>query len=326
MIESAVAKLTFAYLAILMCLSIGFSLLLYRVSDVALTNGLRQPHQAVFRETSLYDFEAFRRDRLHEAQLDVRQALIILNVITFASGFAVSYFLARRTLEPIDRALTAQKRFAADASHELRTPLASMQAEIEVSLRDKNLSLKEAKEQLASNLEEVQRMRRLADSLLALARQGGVKSSNKTSRKLKTLILDATDMVEKQADAKSIQINLPSQDVTAKVEPDSLKSILKIYLDNAIKYSPEGSVVTIELYGGKKPRIVVADQGQGIASVDQEHIFERFYRADSSRTTQRVDGHGLGLSIAKKLADDQGWRLVVESVPEKGSRFSVILA
>lgn len=324
MIESAVTKLTFAYLAILMCLSIGFSLLLYRVSSVALENGLRQPRQAVFRETSLYDYESFRQTRLHEVHDDVRDSLIILNVITFAGGFAASYLLARRTLEPIERALASQKRFAADASHELRTPLTSMQSEIEVALRDSKLKLSDAKSLLASNLEEVQRLRRLSDNLLLLARQEKKPHIEAKKVQLQKVLLDAVDAVEKQADAKRIQIDLPNTDTSVKIDSESLHSILKILLDNAIKYSDKGSTVKLQVHADKELLTVsVQDQGIGIDAADMEKIFDRFYRADSSRSSVKAEGHGLGLSIAKKMAETHGWWMSVDSHLGKGSTFTV---
>lgn len=324
MIESAVTKLTFAYLAILMCLSIGFSLLLYRVSSVALANGLRQPRQAVFRETSLYDFEAFRQDRLGEARSDVRDALIVLNVITFAGGFAASYVLARRTLEPIERAMTSQKRFAADASHELRTPLTSMQSEIEVALRDPKLKIGEARELLASNLEEVQRLRKLSDNLLLLARQEKKDTATTRNVKIQKLLLDVVESVEKQADAKHIQINLPNTKAELKIDDESFRTIIKILLDNAIKYSDNRTTISLDAVTKNGGLIVsVADQGAGIAEADQDRIFERFYRADSSRSSTQAEGHGLGLSIAKKLADTHGWLITVDSTLGSGSVFRV---
>lgn len=322
MIRSAVLKLTFAYLLIIMALSIAFSITLYRISDGELSRGLRRPGQAVFRETSMYDFDMFREDRLSEGRENLKNNLILLNIITFGAGFAASYLLARKTLEPIAEAMKMQMQFTADASHELRTPLTAMQTEIEVALRDKNLSKEEARELLESNLEEVEKLRQLSDGLLRLAQHNGKKLTNQTTNVAKAVAL-ATEHVEKRAESKQIQINtVMNQDLNIKADSASVSEVISILLDNAIKYSNKQTAITVSAKSdGNFVTLRVADQGMGILARDIPYIFDRFYRADESRAKSNAGGYGLGLSIAKKIVDLNGATIAVEKSSKKGSTF-----
>ena len=323
MIRSAVLKLTFAYLVIIMALSIAFSVTLYRISDSELNHGLRQPGTPVFRETSLYNFDTFRETRLSESRENLKANLVLLNLITLGAGFAASYLLARKTLEPIERAMKSQMQFTADASHELRTPLTAMQTEIEVALRDKNLSTDEAKELLASNLEEVGKLRQLSDDLLQLAHQNGEKLTNAMGN-VRLSVASAVEYVAKPAAAKHIQLQIDGldKDMLFKGDEASLSKLVAILLDNAIKYSPEKTTVTIKAkQDGSSILLRVTDQGVGIDKVDLPHIFDRFYRADISRTKIDAGGYGLGLSIAQKLAHLHDGSLEVEKTSKKGTTF-----
>ena len=326
MIRSAVLKLTFAYLFIIMALSIAFSVTLYHISDGELNRGLRRPGEPVFRETSYYNFDAFRETRLSEGRQNLKSNLVLLNIITFGAGFAASYLLARKTLEPIEEAMESQMRFTADASHELRTPLTAMQTEIEVALRDKNLTKEEAKELLESNLEEVEKLRRLSDGLLRLAQNSGQKLTQSKANVAESIEL-AVDHVSKQADAKKVTLSFAdSINATAKGDTGAIAEVVAILLDNAIKYSDQKTTIEVTL---KSPNnhveIRVKDQGVGIAKEDIEHIFDRFYRADSSRTKHDTGGYGLGLSIAKKIVDLHDGVIRVEKTSKKGTTFLVVL-
>ena len=326
MIRSAVLKLTFAYLVIIMALSIAFSITLYRISDSELTNGLRRPGQPVFRETSMYDFDMFREARLSEGRQNLKSNLVLLNIITFGAGFAASYLLARKTLEPIEEAMKSQMQFTADASHELRTPLTAMQTEIEVALRDKNLTKDDARELLESNLEEVGKLRQLSDGLLRLAQQRGQKMTEGTPA-TKTIISDAISRVVKQADAKKITVSdLSVDESNVKGDEASLVEVVAILLDNAIKYSDKKTTIQVtSKQEGNFIALRIIDQGMGIAPEDAPHIFDRFYRADASRTKPDAGGYGLGLSIAKKIIDLHGGTIAVEKSTKKGSVFVVKL-
>lgn len=323
MIQSAVTKLTIAYLGIIMFLSIIFSLYLYHISDRELNNGLRRPPTIVFRETSLYGFDDFRTLRLNEVRANLKQRLIVVNIITLVVGFAVSYALARKTLEPIDRALESQKRFTADASHELRTPLTAMQTEIEVALRDKNLSKEESRELLESNLEEVAKLRALSDGLLKLAKQD-TKDIPMEAVIVKNVCNEAIKKVNKVAKQKkiSIQNNIKNKNVYGNA--DSLTELFVILLDNAVKYSDDKSeIILSSKVKNQKVIVSVADSGQGISKKDLPYIFDRFYRADQSRNKNKDNGYGLGLSIAKNIIVMHDGNIETISKVGSGTTFKV---
>jgi len=254
------------------------------------------------------------------------QLLIINGGILFLAGTA-GYFLAGKTLQPIEVMVDEQKRFVADASHELRTPLTSIKTEVEVALRDKKLKLVDAKELLKSNLTEIDKMKYFSDNLLALSRyEASGRDLSMEDVDLAEAVRQAIERNAPQAREKKISIKEDLSAVTVKGNPQSLVELISILINNAIKYSPEGKEVRVSVrIKGKKAVIEVRDQGIGISEKEIPHIFDRFYRADSSRNKTIVDGYGLGLSIAKSIVDAHKGEIKVESEVGKGSRFIVVL-
>jgi two-component system sensor histidine kinase CiaH len=328
MFHSAALKLTAWYLAIIMALSLGCSYALYNVSSNDLDNNIHRHLPLSVNELLTpkdVRYLANYRDRQLQKDLNhLKSNLITFNIMVLLLGGAASYMLARRTLEPIEQSLDSQKRFTSDASHELRTPLTAMQAEIEVALRDTSLTKAQAKELLQSNLEEVEKLRRLSDGLLNLAQHQ--KPYNLTAVNLKPSIEEALKRVEKSASTKNITISDHTNDLKLKADNYSLAEVLVILIDNAIKYSPERSKIEISsLVTGKAGKISIKDQGIGIKASELPHIFDRFYRSDSSRSKTQAEGYGLGLAIAKKITDSMDGIIEVRSAPGKGSTFTISL-
>jgi len=254
------------------------------------------------------------------------QLLIINSGVLILAGTA-GYFLAGKTLQPIESIVNEQKRFVADASHELRTPLTSMKTEVEVALRDKKFQLADAKKLLKSNLAEVDKMKYFTDNLLSLSRY---ESNGNDLSMEKTDLAEATKQaIERnipQAKDKKIKVKEDLSEVTVKGNPQSLVELISILINNAIKYSPKEKSISLSLKKQKKHAvIVIKDEGIGIAEKDIPHIFDRFYRADTSRNKTKADGYGLGLSIAKSIVDVHKGEIKVESEVGKGSTFRVIL-
>ena len=248
---------------------------------------------------------------------------MIILLLSALSG----YFLAGRTLRPIKNMLDEQNRFITDASHELNTPLTSLKTSIEVNLRDKNFNTEKAKEVLESNLEDVNNLQFLSAELIKLT-QYQEQNNNLQFEKfyLSDVIHEAVEKVKAQAKKKNISI-LPD---TAKIyligEKRSLTELFIILLDNAIKYSPNKTAVKVMAKKiDSKVQIIVKDSGMGIEKKDIPYIFDRFYRADKSRSKQKTKGYGLGLSIAKRIAILHNGNITVESEAGKGSSFIVTL-
>lgn len=324
---SPALKLTLWYLGFIMLLSLLFTTFVYRVTMTELERGFRRPttDRQFFLFNGFDNYEDLRLQRLHEGESNLRINLFMFNAVVLVVGGGLSYWFARRTIRPIEDALETQKRFTADASHELRTPLSVMQTEIEVALRDKDLTAQDSRDQLKSNLEEVVRMRSLVDGLLRLARNGSAIELTEMVD-MRDILLSAIARVEKTSRAKKIVIDQKLKTVKLQGDRENLIELAVILLDNAIKYSPRGSTVHLKLTGNTKDaKLVVQDQGIGISPDEIHHIFERFYRADTSRSKQHVEGFGIGLSIAEQIALAHQGQIEVESTVSKGSTFTVRL-
>src|SRR5918997_5077448 len=224
-----------------------------------------------------------------------------------------------------EEALERQRRFAADASHELRTPLTAISGHARML---KEWALEEdperAKRSVGVISREAGRMRSLAESLLALAR-GDEGAGLKIGRHdLSAVAKEAVQATRDANDGKvSIECVLPKGEVEATFDRDRAFQAAAILLDNAVRYTPEAGHVEI-MPGEKDGRamIEVSDTGSGISGDQLPLIFERFHRADPSRTD---GGAGLGLSIARQIAEAHGGQIRVESTPGEGSTFTFLL-
>ncbi len=328
MFQSARIKLTLWYLLIIMFISIAFSAAIYRV----LIGELARVERVQRLRRSLQLPSEFRRpvidpEVLTESENRLKAILILVNLSVLGMAGVAGYFLAGRTLQPIQKMVDEQSRFITDASHELRTPLTSLKSEIEVNLRDKNLTLVGTKKLLQSNLEEVNNLQYLSDNLIKLTQYQKTNDRQffeKTS--LSSVINEACRKVINLAKHKNIAVLNRTKDYNVMADRQSLIELFVIFLDNAIKYSPSRKKVTIST---KKTdhsvAISITDQGIGIAEKDLPHLFDRFYRADKSRTKTEVGGYGLGLSIAKQIAEKHLGAISVNSKKDQGSTFTVSL-
>ena len=330
MFTSATLKLTGIYLVIIMVISLFFSLNIYRAANSEITNTM-MGQIALLDNTPrfrgiMHDPQTIkmREQQLSEARAHIVFNLINTNIVILVIGGLASYLLARKTLQPIEEAHDAQSRFSADASHELRTPIAAMQTEIEVALRDPKLSRAQALDLLKSNLEELSKLTALSDGLLKLARiDGELPLESVQTDQILARALSQVAAVAKHKGVELTNTSKRSHVVTGNLV--SLVELVVILLDNAIKYSPPGGKVFIHAGTNvRKVVISVRDEGVGIAEADRAHIFERFYRSDRSRSKNDIDGHGLGLSIAQKIAKLHKAQLQVKSTVNKGSTFMII--
>ncbi|HVS78899.1 MAG TPA: HAMP domain-containing sensor histidine kinase [Candidatus Saccharimonadales bacterium] len=328
MFHSAALRLTTWYLAIIMAISLIFSGLLYSVSVNDLNHNLNRQIGYFNNFLGPGDYNNYvilRNNQLDQDKSHLRASLVLFNILVLAGGGLASYWLARRTLRPIETALQAQSRFAADASHELRTPLAAIQAENEVALRNPALKKAEAVSLLKSNLEEVAKLRALSEGLLRLASSRG-RIEHPQAVALQNVIPKSIERLAKAAQLKGIKVESENlKNISVRGEPDGLIELFAIFIDNAIKYSPTKSKVTVSAkVQHKNVQVTISDQGRGIPPTDLPMIFDRFYQSDSSRS-KRSSGYGLGLAIAKKITDAHQGHIEVRSTPGKGSAFIVHL-
>ncbi len=339
MFTKARFKLTAWYLLIIMFVSVSFSIAMYEVltselDRVERIQRFRQERQLSSPE--LNNIPSEFRQRIPRAFIDpqlveetkdrLKIILLLVNLGILGASSLAGYFLAGRTLKPIKEMVDEQNRFITDASHELRTPITSLKTEIEVNLRDKNLS-KDAKKLLESNLEEVNSLQSLSDNLIRLTQYQ--KTNNNIhfeDLSLSEIIDDACKKVINLAKHKNMTIKNHVKDYSLEGDRQSLTELIVIFLDNAIKYSHKNTVITLTSEKTDHSLAIdIKDEGVGIAEQDLPHLFDRFYRADKSRTKTNVQGYGLGLSIAKQIVDKHNGLISVESELGKGATFTIQL-
>jgi two-component system sensor histidine kinase CiaH len=326
MFKKARIKLTVWYLALIMAISLAFSGVIYSGVDRELTrieNFQRTRIQGMIRgfPVPIEIPQGPDSNAIAESRNRIILILGFINLsILILSGFG-GYFLAGRTLDPIAEMVDEQKKFVGNASHELRTPLTSLMTEIEVALRDKKLNLKQAKNMLSSNLEEVKKMSNLSNYLLRLNKSEYDKNQVEFEEvDLKNIALAAVDKIVSVAVASKIKIVEKLHRAHIQGNEESLTELATILLENAVKYSKKGGSVEVKTYGSS---LEIKDYGVGISKKDLPRIFDRFYRADFSRSKEKTDGYGLGLSIAKSIADMHSAEIKVKSKVDRGSTFTV---
>jgi heavy metal sensor kinase len=229
-------------------------------------------------------------------------------------------------LARIEGAFQRVTQFTADASHELRTPIALIRTTAEVALR-KPRTLDECKHALEEVHAESIRTTDLIENLLTLARADAGKASlEKRDVDLVELTREAGAQGEKLARTKNLRFRteLPEQPLFTSGDPATLRRLLLIVIDNAVKYTDRGEVSLLLKNGSRHAEIRVHDTGHGIAKEDLPHIFERFYRADKSRNRDS-GGSGLGLSIAQWIADIHQGSIEVTSELDHGSTITIRL-
>ena len=320
MFQSARLKLTTWYLFTAALISVFFSLIIF----VGINREFRRIGH--FQKLRLEDRRSPDPEIIVQARTRLIMILVMVNLGILSVAGIAGYFLAGRTLKPIEEMIDEQNRFIADSSHELRTPLTSLKSEMEVNLRDKDLTMVNAKKLITSNLEEVNKLQLLSDNLIKLAQYQSDNRFAFENISLKSTVDNACKKVSSAAKLKGIKITNQISDCLIEAERNSLEELFVILLDNAIKYNVVGGKIVLasEEKDGRV-EITVQDSGVGISPVDMPHIFDRFYRGDKSRTKSDVSGYGLGLSIAKQIIDRHHGTITVISHLNKGTTFKLSL-
>lgn len=335
MFQSARLKLTAWYLVIILCISFAFSAVIYAFLSREVERFAKVQRLRIERQRTPFGFIpqpeqisiALDPDLIAETKHRILYTLVVINGCIMVIAGGLGYILAGRTLSPIQKMVDEQYRFVQDASHELRTPLTSLKSALEVSLRDKKATLGELKMIIRDAIGDTNKLQALTDALLKLAQYEKPEIHIVHEPvDLQSVISAASASVKAVAKQKKITIKMPTDSCIVKGHEQSITEVFIILLENAIKYSNPKSTITIDVI--KKDQhayISVADHGLGISEEDLPHIFKRFYRADSARTKSDQSGYGLGLSIAKHLVSLNNGTITVESTPESGSVFTVIL-
>ena len=311
---SATLRLAGWYLLILMTVSILFSTIILQVARTEIGARLHgfAAQQQLLTDTTI---QPASTQQLDVATNNLLVSLGYLNVTVLLAGGAGAYLLARWTLLPIKRAHDAQSRFVSNASHQLRTPLAIMRAETELALSDPRTPKADLRHTLQSNLEEINHLTDVSTMLLELSRtESDLQMQNEefdVVKLVKTMVHDrhVDDRVTVKA-PESLQVLLHHA---------ATRELFAILIDNALKHSPEQSLISIQLKHSKGQLTCIVTNAGRIKTSDLPHVFERFYQAK-----QQAGNYGLGLSLAKQLTRTLGGSISVKST-KKTTSFTISL-
>jgi signal transduction histidine kinase len=251
--------------------------------------------------------------------------LVIIGVIMLVVIFFISRYFADRSIRPIAEAWEKQRRFVADASHELKTPLSVITANYDALLANKDETIRSQEEWLGYMKLGTDRMSALIGSLLSLARiEDGEAEAKRASFNLSETIAETMDAMDAEAQEKGLGVTRRiERHVKIRSDRELIRGIFSTLYENAIKYSQPGGDVEVTLETNRRQaRLSVTNSGAGIPAADLPKIFDRFYRADPSRTGEE-SGYGLGLSIAKAATEKLGGALTAESVENEQTTFTL---
>jgi two-component system, OmpR family, sensor kinase len=232
-------------------------------------------------------------------------------------------------LSRIENGMEAQRRFTSDASHELRSPLSRLRTELELALRRPRDPAAYV-ETLHSSLEEVESLTLLVEELLVLARiDAGQERDAAEKVSLNVLAEDAVRRLEPMARERRLSLVLaPAPPVAARVARGAASLALANLLDNALKFSPPGTVVSVSVRAdleADEAIISVSDHGPGIRGDELPHLFERFYRGATARSDEKTPGLGLGLALSQAVVHAHGGRIEAANEAGGGARFDMRL-
>jgi signal transduction histidine kinase len=219
-------------------------------------------------------------------------------------------------------ALIAQRRFVADASHELRTPLTTIRGNVGLLLKRDDITSEDRVAALNDIAGESERMSRMVQDLLTLARADAGYHLEKEPVDLRPIVQDVSRQAQTLQPTRRIEL-LDGQPALIRGNADAIKQLLWILIDNAFRHTSQDGQISVTLQAGRESAALrVSDNGPGIPNDDLERIFERFYQSDASRAGE---GTGLGLAIARWIAQEHGGRISAANNPRGGAAFTVVL-
>lgn len=312
--RSARFKLTAYYIIIMMIIMVIFSSVLIYTIDSRLKQDLNGNVRVHSVDGTVVDV-----DEIVEVLVYYIDGILIL-IIAF-----LSYFLAGKTLEPIEENFDEQKKFYADVSHDLRTPIAIITTESEVALQDHSNKIKDLKKVIESNLEEARKMSKLVSDMLTISRGGEKSLVNKfASIDLYDFVEKIVSKMEMQAEKKGLKLILgDSKKIMVKIYANDFERVIMNILQNAINYTEIGSIRVYVTNDSKKAYILISDTGVGIREEDLPFVCERFYKAEYSR--EKKMGFGLGLSISKEIIEQHNGNLNIQSEVNVGTTILITI-
>lgn len=254
--------------------------------------------------------------------------ILFLGIISLIFIYMISLYLTKKALVPIETAWKNQAKFIQDASHELRTPITIVSSKLESLLKKPDSTIGDEAEIVAIAMKETRRLKKMVNDLLSLTKEDGIVQLNKEHFDLRNLIDEITedyfDIAEYQD--KEFSCDIIAKNTNVYTDKNKFKQILRIFIDNAFKYTKSGDSISLKVEDDKdiESKLVVSvnDTGIGISNEDLPNLFDRFFRSDNVRNKD-IDGSGIGLSIADVTAKNIGVDIGVKSEYGKGSSFFI---
>lgn len=290
-----------------LCVSFFIMLfVLHRVISFAASKAIAPVHQLIKAASGINDKNINTRLPLPENEDEIYQLATTINEL----------------LNRIENSIDQQKQFTADASHEMRTPITAIRGQLEVLLRKKR-EPEQYESKIKEVLVQVDRLSQMFDQLLQLSRlESGVTIVKKESILLEPVIDATINKWQKELNKKRMLLHLSvPENAAVMADPFLLDRILDNLFSNAIKYGYESGNIFV-VWNENSESLLIKDDGPGIAAAQLPHLFNRFYRADHSRSSQ-IQGNGLGLAIVKRLADLQQIQISLDSTEGKGTDFTI---
>lgn len=308
-------RLTFYYSITAIVILGGSSIVLY---NIILSNLTQSISENIFLNPDV------AQAIINRAQDILLNRFLTIDVILIFFIIILGFLLTHKTLAPIKSNLQKQKRFIADASHELRTPIAVIISGLEVNLNNKKLDFASAKKTLENTLEEMREFSKLSNDLLDMS-----KYDTPMQKEYKPVLIDKliNNIVEKNKNLANIKnINIETKIESSPTILGNEIELSRVFfniLDNAIKYTPQGGMISLsDKIVSNKYLVTISDSGVGIEKNIIDKIFDPFFRGDTSRHT---DGAGLGLTLSKKIIENHKGTISIKSQVNKGTNVTISL-
>lgn len=245
---------------------------------------------------------------------DFEEMVVWIGLSVFLLAGTLCVYIANKTLAPIVKNMQQQKQFVSDAAHELRNPLSALHARIESVLSTYKTVVE--KEVLTDLLSETKRLIAISEHLLSLEK-AELPQTEACKQSMQDSVTAVISQLQHNAQEKGVSLRSDIEEGKLRITASDLETILYNLLHNAIKFTPQGGTVTVHY---RQKILIISDTGIGMEASHIPYIFDRFYKADMSRTHE---GNGLGLSLVKTLLEKYGATIAVTSRDNTGSTFTI---